>query len=168
MRISVILALSLMLQGLAGPALAEISAADWMKKGDEQWAANKLDLAMKSYLSAEEADPKSVEVLMKKAGLQIMTLHYSDAIETYQRAVGLDPKNAKAFIGMGICYLHVGGNTLAKAAFEEAIKIEPERKAQLEPALAKIEESIKRLETIHEQDGNPHSQKPEAEPKAHP
>jgi tetratricopeptide (TPR) repeat protein len=150
--------LALALQGVTGVALAETSAAEWMKKGDEQWAANQTDQAMESFLAAEKADPGSVEVLMKKAGLQMTTLHYSDAIETYQKAIGLNRDNAKAFIGMGICYLHSGGNTLAKAAFEEAIKIEPERKAQLEPALAKIEEAIQRLETIHEHGGNPHSQ----------
>lgn len=150
MRITRTLALALLLHGLSSPLLADTSAADLMKKGDEQWAANQTDQAMESFLAAEKADPKSVEVLMKKAGLQMTTLHYSDAIETYQKAIGLDHKNARAFIGMGICYMHVGGNTLAKAAFEEAIKIEPERKAQLEPVLASIEESIKRLEMIHD------------------
>lgn len=173
MRISVILALGLALQGFGGLTLAEPTATDLMKdlmkKGDKQWEANQLDAAMESYLAAEKADPGSVELLMKKAGLQMMTLHYSDAVETYQKAIGLDPQNAKAFIGMGVSYLHNGAMVLAKAAFEEAIKIEPARKAQLEPALVNIEESLRRMEAVPEHNGNPHGQQDQAhQPAQHP
>lgn len=137
-------ALAIGLHVFTGLALAGPSAAELMQQGDAQWEANQLDQAMESFVAAEQADPNSIEPLMKKAGLQMATLHYSDAVETYQKALGLNPKNAKAFIGMGICYLHNGATTLAKAAFEEAIKVEPERRAQLEPALANIDERLQR------------------------
>lgn len=155
--------LTISLNTLTGPVLAEPSAAELMKQGDAHWEANQPEQAMESYLAAEKADPTSVELLMKKAGLQMTTLHYSDAVASYQKAIGLDPKNAKAFIGMGVCYLHSGATTLAKAAFEEAIKIEPERHAQLKPAMDKIEESLQReamrqMEDAHAKDTGAHGQ----------
>lgn len=134
-------AFSLLITG--GAAYANASSDKWLEKGDSQWTQGQLDQAMKSYAEADKADPDSVKVLMKMAGLQLATQNFDSAIRTYQRAIGLDPKNAKAFIGMAIAYLHGGGYDLAKASFEEALKLEPARKDQLAPVLANLDEMMK-------------------------
>lgn len=126
----------------AGLAGANASSDKWLEKGDGQWKDGKTDLAIKSYDEADKADPTSLKVLMKKAGLLLSTQNFESAIRTYQRALGVDPKNAKAFIGMGIAYLHGGGYDLSRAAFEEAIRLEPERKAQIAKVLDYLDEHM--------------------------
>ncbi|MDD5366720.1 MAG: tetratricopeptide repeat protein [Gallionellaceae bacterium] len=139
--VTTLAALSLLAWG--GAAWANASSDAWLEKGDGQWQAGKPDLAIKSYDEADQADPTSAKVLMKKAGLLLATQNFDSAIRTYQRAIGVDRNNAKAFIGMAIAYLHGGGYDLARAAFEEAIRLEPGRKAQIAPVLANLDEQMK-------------------------
>jgi len=76
---------------------------------------------------------------MKLAGLYIARSDYSAGTREYQRAIGLDPKNARAWIGLGIAYLHSGDKGMTRAAWEEAIRLEPARKQQLAPLIAQLD-----------------------------
>lgn len=76
---------------------------------------------------------------MKLAGLYITRKDYSAGTKQYQRAISLDPKNPKAWIGLGIAYLHSGDKSLTRAAWEEALRLDPARKEQLAPLLAKLD-----------------------------
>ena len=72
---------------------------------------------------------------MKLAGLQLSRQDYTRAAQTYQRTISLDGNNGKAWIGLGFAYKHSARPELARAAFEEAVRVEPARRAQLAPLL---------------------------------
>ena len=127
---------------LACGAQASSSAAASLEQGKRQWEEGKLEAAQKSFAEAVKADPRSVDAHMKLAGIQVSRLHYSAALATYRSALALDPNNAKAWMGMGMCYIHAGGREMARAAFEEALRAEPGRKQQLEPVLAELDAKI--------------------------
>ena len=118
------------------------SAAQWVQKGDQLVKLGKLADAQKSYESALKVEPRAVETLMKVAAMQIAQNDFGAAIQTYKNVIGLDPSNAKAFIGLGIAYLHSGDKSLTRAALEEALRLEPQRKAQLAPVMAMLDESM--------------------------
>lgn len=102
-----------------------------VRQGDTQWANGRLDEARKSFEQAVAVNPRSVANRMKLGGFQLANNRYSPAIETYQQTISLDGNNAKAWIGLGMAYLHTGRHELSRAAFAEAIRIEPARKEQL-------------------------------------
>jgi Tfp pilus assembly protein PilF len=112
-------------------------ASSMIAQGDKQWAEGKLDDARNSFELAVAANPGATDAPMKLAGLFLASGKYSNAIQTYQKAIGLDAKNARVWIGLGMAYLHTGQKALSQAAFEEAIRLEPSRKSQL----AKLTES---------------------------
>jgi tetratricopeptide (TPR) repeat protein len=120
-------------------AVAMIAAGAWaadgylITQGAKQWEQGRLDEARQSFEQAVAADPRSIETRMKLGGLQLASRSYTAAIQTYQQVLGLDGNNAKAWIGMGFAYLHSGQQELSRAAFAEAIRVEPGRKAQLAP-----------------------------------
>ena len=118
-------------------ALAALSAGAWggdaslVAQGEKQWAEGHVNDARKSFELAAAADPKSPVPLLKLGGLHLTSNDPRAAIQTYQRAISLDINNARAWIGLGLAYLHTGQKELSRAAFEEAIRADPSRKAQL-------------------------------------
>lgn len=100
-------------------------------QGDKQWAEGRIEDAKKSFEQAVVADPRSIEAHMKLGGLQLSSGNYALAIQTYQHTIGLDANNAKTWMGLGFAYLHGGQRELSRAAFGEAIRIDPSRKTQL-------------------------------------
>ena len=111
---------------------------DLIQQGDQQWAAGQLDAAQSTFEQAVQAEPRSVKAHMKLAGLQLSRQEFAACIATYQRTIGLDANNAKAWLGLGFAYLHTGQNALSLAAFNEAIRIEPGHKVKLESILVKL------------------------------
>src|ERR1039457_6617684 len=103
--LSVLLAYSFVL-----PAHAD-AAESMIAQGDRQWAEGHYDLAQKTFEQALKAEPGSVPLHMKLAGLQLSVQDFKGCIATYQRSIGLDPHNAKAWVGLGFAYLHTGKNT---------------------------------------------------------
>lgn len=123
---------------LTGSALAE-STSSLLAQAYQEWSQGHLDKAQKLYENAVKADPNSVEGHMKLAGLLLSRNNFSASIKEYQRLIGLYPKNAKAWIGLGIAYLHSGDKSLTRAAWEEALRLEPARKEQLAPLIARLD-----------------------------
>ena len=68
---------------------------------------------------------------MKLGGFQLASRSYSVAVATYQGTISLDAGNALAWVGLVMAYRHSSEPELARAAFAEAIRLEPARKAQL-------------------------------------
>ena len=114
-----------------------------LASGTKLLEQGKLEQAQKAYEAAVKADPRSVEARMKLAGVHIAQNNFTAATQLYQQVIGLDPANAKAFIGLGIAYLHSGDKALTRAALEEALRLEPKRKQQLEPILSMLNEPMK-------------------------
>ena len=110
------------------------AAADYaslLAQGNKQWSDGKLIDARKSFEQAVAANPGAVDGQMKLAGLLLASGKYDVAVKTYQAAISLDGKNVRAWMGLGVAYRHAGDKELSRAAFEEAVRIEPARKAQL-------------------------------------
>lgn len=124
----------------AAPAHADVTSG-LIEKGEKLWQENQLDDAQSSFEQAVAADPKSLDANFKLAGLQLSRNNFKGCIQSYQRVIGLDPKNTRAWLGLGISYMHTGKNELSIAAFEEAIRLDPSRKAQLTPVLANLKKS---------------------------
>lgn len=110
---------------------AKADEASLMAQGDKAWAEKKLDEAKKNFEQAVTANPRSVEAHMKLAGFMLANQNFVPAIQTYQKTISLDNNNAKAWMGLGMAYLHTGQKDLSRAAFSEAVRIDPSRKAQL-------------------------------------
>lgn len=117
------------------------SATDLIADGTRLLEQGKLEPAQKAFEAAVKVDPRSVAAYMKLAGVNIAQNKFNAAIAIYKQAIALDPNNAKAFIGLGIAYLHSGDKPLTRAALEEALRLEPGRKDQLAPIMAKLSAS---------------------------
>lgn len=111
---------------------------DLITLGDQQWAAGQLDQAQSTFEQAVRSEPKSVTAHMKLAGLQLSRQEFTACIGTYQRTIGLDANNAKAWLGLGFAYLHTGQNVLSLASFNEAIRVDPSNQEKLASVLAKL------------------------------
>lgn len=118
-------------------------AAELIANGTRLLEQGKLEPAQKAFEAAVKADPRSVDANMKLAGVNIAQNNFGAAIGIYKQVIGLDPNNAKAFIGLGIAYLHSGDKSLTRAALQEALRIEPKRKDQLAPVMAMLDEALK-------------------------
>jgi|WetSurMetagenome_2_1015567.scaffolds.fasta_scaffold23779_7 Tfp pilus assembly protein PilF len=127
----------------AASAAKSGNAESLLASGTQLLQQGKLEPAQKAYEAAVKADPRSVDAKMKLAGVYIAQNNFTAATRTYQQVIGLDPTNAKAFIGLGIAYLHSGDKALTRAALEEALRLEPQRKEQLTPILSMLDESAK-------------------------
>lgn len=114
------------------------SHRDLITLGDQQWAAGQLDTAQSTFEKAVQAEPRSVKAHMKLAGLQLSRQEFKACIETYQRTIGLEANNVKAWLGLGFAYLHTGQNSLSLAAFNEAIRIDPANQEKLATVLVKL------------------------------
>jgi len=121
------------LLGATGAVAADAGAPDaaLVADGYRQWEQGRLEEARKSFEQAIAANPRSVEAHLKLGGLLLANQRYAEAIPVYQRLISLDANNAKAWIALGLAYRHANQTELARAAFAEALRIEPERQAQL-------------------------------------
>lgn len=116
---------------------------DLLAQGEQQWAAGQLDQAQMTFEQAVKEDPTSVSAYMKLAGLQLSRQQFTACIATYQRAIGLNANNARAWLGLGFAYLHTGQDALALAAFNEAVRVDPTNQEKLAPVLTKLTANAK-------------------------
>jgi tetratricopeptide (TPR) repeat protein len=122
-----------LLLGVGGAIAAEAGPADsaLVAAGYRQWEAGRVEEAAKSFDQAIAVNPRSVAAHMKLGGLLLSNNRYAEAIQTYQKLLAFDADNAMAWIALGLAYRHAGKAELSRAAFSEAVRIEPVRKAQL-------------------------------------
>ncbi|MDD5029832.1 MAG: tetratricopeptide repeat protein [Rhodoferax sp.] len=102
-------------------------------------ADSERDQAQATFARAVSAEPTSLQVHMKLAGLQLSRQDFKASIPTYQAAIGLDANHDKAWLGIAFAYLHTGQDALAAAAFDAAIRINPANRDQLAPVLDKLQ-----------------------------
>jgi Flp pilus assembly protein TadD len=124
-RGSAIVSIVISLWATGAIATGAVGDATLISQGDQQWAAGHVEDARKSFEQAVAANPRSIDAHMKLAGLQLSSGDNAAAIQTYQRVIGLDGNNSKAWIGLGMAYLHSGQRELSRAAFGEAVRADP-------------------------------------------
>jgi cytochrome c-type biogenesis protein CcmH/NrfG len=133
------LLLTLALLGANAAQATTSAAAALVTQGEQQWKAGQLADAQKSFQAALVEQPRSVDIQLKLAGLQLSNNDFAACIPAYQTIIGLDAGNVRAWLGLGFAYLHTGKNSLSMAAFQEAIRLDPSKKATLQPMLAKLQ-----------------------------
>ena len=118
-------------------------AREVLQRADEAWAAGNIQQAEDLFHAAVERHPASVEAQMRLAGFYLGNQRYRDSVLIYRTVIGdasaESVVQAKAFVGMGVAYLHAGKRRLAHASFQEAIQLDPARKEQLQVLLSDLE-----------------------------
>lgn len=108
-------AISLLLTTFA-KAQTEVSLA----AGQAKAAAGDIQGALQIYTDLTRQGPESAEAFAHLGGMQLLKQDYTDAVKSFQRAISLGATDARAFIGMGMAYLHLSQLGPARAAFVEA------------------------------------------------
>jgi len=84
--------------------------------------------------------PGSYRARLRLAGGHLLARHYRQSIDEFQAAVSMlppnDPQRSKGFAGLGIAYLHTGRYGAARAALQEAARLDPSKRPDLDPVLA--------------------------------
>jgi Flp pilus assembly protein TadD len=91
---------------------------------------------------AVAAAPKSSPAYQRLGGAQLMSQDYAGSVDSFQRAISLDPTNAAAFVGMGMAYLHTGRFGQARAAMVEAKRLDPSKQDKLDEVIAWIDQRV--------------------------
>jgi Flp pilus assembly protein TadD len=116
----------------------------------QQTQAGRLEDALRTLQQAVGEDPQSALAHTRLGGVQILRQEYGAGIRSFQQAIMLDQTNAAAFIGMAVAYLHLGQYNLAKAALNEAGKLDPAKQPEIEKILAWINQrSEKAITSLH-------------------
>jgi tetratricopeptide (TPR) repeat protein len=124
---------------LGAPVLAG-AASDLIGQGEAQLKEGRFEEAIATLQEAVATDPGSSLALTRLGGAQVLKQEYAAGIESFKRAISLDAKNADAFLGMAVAYLHSGRYALARAALEEAKRIDPSKRAEVDKLIAWIDE----------------------------
>lgn len=113
----------------------------------QQTTAGKLDDALLTLQQAAQEDPDSSLVHTRLGGIRVLRKEYSEGIKNFQQAIMLDQKNASAFVGMAVAYLHMGQYSLAQAALHEAGKLDPTKKTEISEVQNWIEQRTNKAAT---------------------
>ena len=121
-------------------ALGSNSTDGLLELSYEQTKSGKLDDALSTLQQAVSKDPMSSLAHTRLGGVRVLRQEYSTGIKDFQRAIMLDQNNASAFVGMAVAYLHMGQYSLARAALDEAVKLDQSKKPEIDQVLAWIEQ----------------------------
>jgi tetratricopeptide (TPR) repeat protein len=121
-------------------ALAGDATQSLLEQSYQQSSAGDLDAALNTLQEAVEKAPDSSLVHTRLGGVRVLRQEYDAGIKHFQRAIMLDQRNAVAFIGMAVAYLHLGQYSLARAALDEAGRLDPSKQAQIDRVLSWIDQ----------------------------
>lgn len=134
------------LLSLSVSTLMASTSDDLLQQADTAWAAGELETAEQNFKEAV-ASAGNGEAELRLGGFYVSQNRLDEAVTSFQSALtkGLPtPKQqSRAFIGMGIAYLHSGKSSLARAAFDEAATIDPSRAEEIEKLLAEMDKRDK-------------------------
>jgi tetratricopeptide (TPR) repeat protein len=132
--------LFILLTLVASATLANNDIEQLLQQGYEQTEAGKLDEAVQIIKQAIDKAPNSSLAYTRLGGVRVLRQEYSEGIKDFQQAIILDQNNASAFVGMAVAYLHMGQHNLAKAALDEAARIDPAKKPEIDKVLSWIDQ----------------------------
>jgi len=111
-----------------------------LQQGYAQTQAGDLAQAEQTLQAAVDKAPDSSLDYTRLGGVKVLRQQYTAGIKDFQQAIMLDQNNANAFVGMAVAYLHMGQQSLAKAALQEASKLDPSKQTEIDKLLAWIEQ----------------------------
>jgi len=116
------------------------AAQDLMQQGQRQLDAGELEQAETTFKEVVAQNPDSALGHTRLGGVYLLRQNYRAGIESFQRGIVLDPGNADAFVGMALAYLHLGQYGLARASLQEAERIAPSKREEIDKVLAWIDQ----------------------------
>jgi tetratricopeptide (TPR) repeat protein len=108
----------------------------WTELGTLYFEDNKLDDAEAAYKSAITQKPDFVPALMNLGKLYLGQKKYDDAANAFFGAVKADQTSADAFQYLGETYLQMKQGSKAVMALNEALRLQPDEKAEIHLRLA--------------------------------
>lgn len=108
-------------------------------EGERLAAAGDIKGALAAFEALTQAEPESAKAYASLGGMQLLDQRYSDAVQSFQRAITLGDTGTASFIGMGMAYLHMGQLGPARAAFVEAKSRGVENPADIDQIIAWID-----------------------------
>jgi cytochrome c-type biogenesis protein CcmH/NrfG len=136
--IPAILMVALWLCGWASVQAGDVDAL--IAAGESKLKSGEIDAAIVDLRQAVAVDPASSRAQTRLGGALLLKQQNAAAIDAFRAAITLSANNADAFIGMAIAYLHSGDDALARAALEEAKRIDPTRAAKIDELIASIDQ----------------------------
>jgi Tfp pilus assembly protein PilF len=120
------------------------SSAALIGEGERQMQAQDIEGAIATLTRAVEADPASSLAHTRLGGAYLLNGQYDPAIAAFREAISADSANADAFVGMAVAYMHTKRLTLAKAALNEAKRIEPGDSARIDEVVQWIDQNAEK------------------------
>ncbi|MBT2971526.1 MAG: hypothetical protein B6D72_16360 [gamma proteobacterium symbiont of Ctena orbiculata] len=102
--------------------------------------SGKLSEAHAILTKAVETDPQSSLAHTRLGGVELLQRNYQSGIKRFQQAIMLDGKNADAFVGLAVAYLHLGRYALAREALKEAEQLGPSKQQDIDKVLAWLDQ----------------------------
>lgn len=139
MRILRLLAILAATMAVAVPAPAT-EAESLLQQGESQLKEGKIPEALEILKRAVLANPQSSLAHTRLGGAQILSQEYAAGVESFRQAIGLDANNADAFVGMAVAYIHSARYPLARAALQEAKRIDPTKSKDVDELIAWLDQ----------------------------
>ena len=121
-------------------AQAQNDTESLIREALTQSEAGHLEQATSLLNQAIERTPDSSLAYTRLGGVQLLQQDYRSGIGNFQQAIILDDRNADAFIGLSIAYLHMGRYSLAREALREASRLGPEKQQAIDNVLAWLDQ----------------------------
>lgn len=99
------------------PSLRFSLAMTYIRMGHPDWARKALQALSQEF-------PQNALYPYWLGRIDFDSRSFSDAIQHFQKAIALDPRMARAYDNLGLCYYHQNRNTDAVKAFQTAIDLD--------------------------------------------
>jgi Flp pilus assembly protein TadD len=133
--------ITLLLWLVAIPSVqAENTADTLIQQAQIQSEAGDLEQASSLLNKAIELAPDSSLAYTRLGGVQLLQQDHRSSINNFQLAIMHDGKNADAFIGLSVAYLHLGRYSLAREALKEASRLGPDKQQEINNVLAWLDQ----------------------------
>jgi tetratricopeptide (TPR) repeat protein len=127
-------------------SVASATTEELLRQADTAWAAGDVETAEARFKDAVAGAADGMAEL-RLGGFYLSQNRLADSVTSFQAALSAGLPDARlqsrAFLGLGIAYLHSGKSSLARAAFDEASRIDPARAAEIQPLLEELDKKEK-------------------------
>lgn len=104
----------------------EADTTTLIEKADAEALSGNLQMALAILSEANIKHPNNGETLFKMGFVLGLQERFEEALEDYQEALDVDPKNPFCHLEMGLIYLKKGENINAIKHFNSALELDPE------------------------------------------